>query len=229
MLNRLGAVVAVLLAAGLPSAALAQPATGPERFAPEMEAFAAADRAAAPPACQIVFTGSSSIRFWKTLAQDMAPAPVINRGFGGSQISDVNVFFDRVVAPYRPRAIFFYAGENDINAGETPDEVAADFGRFMDLKTAKLGAAPVYFIALKPSRARKGQKPLQDAANAKIRAMADARADLDYVDIVPAMLEADGSPKDIFVADGLHMTSAGYALWTAVVRPAVERAAKAPC
>ena len=59
--------------------------------------------------------------------------------------------------------------------------------------------------------------------------MADARADLDYVDVVPAMLEADGRPKDIFIADGLHMTSAGYALWTAVVRPVMETAAKTPC
>jgi lysophospholipase L1-like esterase len=228
MLKGLCAATVGLLIGGFAPVALAQ-SVGPERFAPEMEAFAAADRAAPPPGCQIVFTGSSSIRFWKTLAQDMAPIPVINRGFGGSQISDVNAFFDRVATPYRPRAIFFYAGENDINAGETPEQVAADFGRFMDLKTAKLGAAPVYFIALKPSKARLDQKPLQDAVNAKIRAMAQARADLDYVDVVPAMLEADGRPKDIFVADGLHMTPAGYELWTAVVRPVAETAAKAPC
>lgn len=219
------ALVAVLAA----TPALAQTATASERFAPEIEAFAAADRAAPPPACQIVFTGSSSIRFWKTLARDMVPVPVVNRGFGGSQISDVNFYFDRIVAPYRPRAIFFYAGENDINASETPEQVAADFERFMALKTAKLGAAPVYFIALKPSKARLDQKPLQDAVNAKIRAMAQARADLDYVDVVPAMLAADGRPKDIFVADGLHMTPAGYELWTAVVRPVAETAAKAPC
>jgi len=226
MLKRLCAVTAGLFVAGFAPLALAQSA---DRFAPEMEAFAATDRAAPPSGCQIVFTGSSSVRFWKTLAQDMAPIPVINRGFGGSQISDVNFYFDRVVTPYRPRAIFFYAGENDINAGKAPEQVTADFERFMDLKTAKLGAAPVYFIALKPSRARQDQKPLQDAVNAKIRSMAQTRADLDFVDVVPAMLDAEGRPKDIFVADGLHMTPAGYELWTAIVRPVAETAAKAPC
>ena len=234
MLNRLGAVtIALLVAVAAPGALAQQPApvqpAGPERLSSEIEAFAAQDRAAPPKACDLVFTGSSSVRFWRTLSEDMAPIPVLNRGFGGSQISDVNFYFDRVVGPYHPRAIFFYAGENDLHAGKAPDEVAADFERFMALKTARLGATPVYFISLKPSKARLDQKAAQDAVNAKIRAMAQARADLDYVDVVPTMLEADGSPKDIFIADGLHMTPAGYALWTAVVRPVAETAAKLPC
>ncbi|KRB40616.1 MAG: GDSL-type esterase/lipase family protein [Pseudomonadota bacterium] len=225
--SNLAVIVAGLLAA---TPAFAQPAAaGPEPFAPEIEAFAAHDRAAPPAFCQIVFTGSSSVRFWTSLARDMAPIPVINRGFGGSQISDVNAYFDRVVGAYHPRAVVFYAGENDIHAGEGAAEAVADFERFMALKTAKLGATPVYFISLKPSKARLGEKPRQDEVNAKIRALADARADLDYIDVVPAMLEADGRPKDIFIADGLHMTPAGYALWTAVVRPVVETAAKIPC
>lgn len=236
LINRLAAIAAaIFMAAAAPGALAQQPAaapaapTGPERLASEIEAFAAQDRATPPQACKLLFTGSSSVRFWRTLAEDMAPIPVINRGFGGSQISDVNFYFDRVVGPYHPRAIFFYAGENDLHAGKTPGEVAADFEQFMALKTAKLGATPVYFISLKPSKARLDQKAEQDAVNAKIRAMANARADLDYVDVVPTMLEADGAPKDIFIADGLHMTPAGYALWTAVVRPVAETAAKTPC
>ena len=236
MLNRLAAISAALLVAAAAPAAVAQQSSaatlqpaGPERLAPEIEAFAAQDRATPPERCKVVFTGSSSVRFWSTLAQDMAPIPVINRGFGGSQISDVNFYFDRVVGPYHPRAIFFYAGENDLHAGKAGSDVVVDFERFMTLKTAKLGATPVYFISLKPSKARWAQKTDQDAVNAKIRAMASTRADLDYVDVVPTMLQADGTPKDIFIADGLHMTSAGYALWTAVARPVAETAAKTPC
>ena len=229
MLVRYVVVSALTALAAAPAASPpSSAATG--RFAGEMEAFAAQDKAAPQPPCRIVFTGSSSIRFWTTLSQDMAPMPVINRGFGGAQVSDVNAHFDEVVGRYRPRAVVFYAGENDLNAGESKDSVAEDFGRFMKLKSEKLGAAtPVYFISLKPSKARWAQKAEQDAVNAKIRAMASARADLDYVDVVPTMLQADGTPKDIFIADGLHMTSAGYALWTAVVRPVAETAAKTPC
>ncbi|WP_310541523.1 SGNH/GDSL hydrolase family protein [Phenylobacterium sp.] len=195
------------------------------RFSPEIARFAELDKTTPTKPCGFLFTGSSSVRFWKTLDQDMAPHPVINRGFGGSQIADVTLYFDQVVTPYRPRAIFFYAGENDLNAGRTPDQVVADFQAFLDRKDKTLGATKVYFISLKPSKARWDQLASQSQVNAAIKALADQRPDLDYVDVVPAMLEA-GAPKDIFVADGLHMTPAGYVLWTQVVRQVVEHEAK---
>ncbi|MDO8379580.1 GDSL-type esterase/lipase family protein [Phenylobacterium sp.] len=194
-------------------------------FTPEIAHFAELDQAAPPKPCGFLFTGSSSVRFWKTLDQDMAPYRVINRGFGGSQIADVTLYFDQVVRPYRPRAIFFYAGENDINAGKAPVQVVADFQRFMDMKDQRLGKTKVYFIALKPSKLRWGQLAQQAQVNARIKALADKRTDLDYVDVVPAMLDG-GQPRDIYVADGLHMTPAGYELWTQVVRPVVEQEAK---
>lgn len=228
----LGLTLAVMATA---SVALAQvpapqppPSTevlSPERFAPEIARFAELDAATPPPTCAYLFVGSSSIRFWKSLTEDMAPYPVINRGFGGAHVSDVDFYFDKVVAPYKARAIFFYAGDNDLWAGKTPDQVMADFRTFLALKTEKLGQTPVYFIAVKPSKQRVAQLALQDQVNQAVRALAATRKDLRFVDIVPTMLEA-GVPKDIFVADGLHMTPEGYALWTAVVRPVVELDAK---
>ena len=62
----------------------------------------------------ILFTGSSSIVYWKKLTEDMAPLNVLNRGFGGSQIPDVTHYVGRIVLPYKPKGIVFYAGENDI-------------------------------------------------------------------------------------------------------------------
>ncbi|HEX4712619.1 GDSL-type esterase/lipase family protein [Phenylobacterium sp.] len=214
----------------LAAPACAQPAAtpaGPERFAPEIAAFAAADRQHMPAPCGFLFVGSSSIRFWRTLDADMAPLPALNRGFGGSTVADVDYYFDKVVAPYRPRAIVFYAGENDLDAGAAPGAVTADFARFLDLKTKALGETPVYFISLKPSKLRWAQRGAQAEVNAQIQAMAAQRHDLHYVDVVPAML-AGGIPKDIYVADGLHMTPDGYRLWTAVVRPVVQAEAKRP-
>lgn len=196
----------------------------PEAFAAEIAHFAELDAVQAPPACPYLFVGSSSIRFWRSLDTDMAPYPVINRGFGGSRISDVDYYFDQVVTPYRPRAIFFYAGENDLWSGESADKVVEDFQRFLDLKTQKLGGTPVYFISLKPSKLRLAQLPLQAEVNTRIKALAEQRPDLDYVDVVPAMLEA-GTLKDIYIADGLHMTPEGYMLWTGVVRPVLEHEA----
>jgi lysophospholipase L1-like esterase len=218
-------VLAVLIA--VPALAQPAPVRGPERFAPEIAAFAAADQAQAPRPCGFLFVGSSSIRFWRTLAADMAPYPVVNRGFGGSTVADVNFYFDKVVAPYRPRAIVFYAGENDLTAGKTPAEVAADFQRFMDLKTRALGAAPVYFITAKPSKLRFEQLGAQRDLNNLVRQMAAKRRDLTVIDVVGAMLE-NGQPKDIYVADGLHMTPAGYAIWTGIVKPVVAHEAAKP-
>lgn len=203
----------------------APPAPPPLPFAAEIARFAELDAASPPPTCGYLFVGSSTIRFWNTLGQDMAPYPVINRGFGGSKIEDVDFYFDRVVAPYHPRAIVFYAGENDLSAGQTVDQVVANFQRFLDLKTAQLGDAPVYFISLKPSKLRLAQMPLQSEVNARIRALAEARPDLDYIDVTPAMLD-QGVPKDLYVEDGLHMNPQGYALWTQIVRPALDRDAQ---
>jgi lysophospholipase L1-like esterase len=193
-----------------------------DQFAGEIEAFAKADRQNPPGPCHTLFVGSSSIRFWDSLTADMGARAVINRGFGGAQISDVNHYFDAVVRPYRPQAIVFYAGDNDIAAGKSPQSVVDDFQSFMALKTQALGATPVYFISIKPSKLRLAQLPLQARANAAIRAMARARQDLDFIDVVPEMLD-NGVPKDLFRKDGLHMTAKGYAIWAGAVNEALAR------
>jgi hypothetical protein len=187
----------------------------------EVDRFVEADRAAPPAACQVLFVGSSSIVKWReSLAADMAPMPVINRGFGSSHIEYVNRWFDEIVAPYRPRAIVFYAGENDIDSGKSVDRVLADFDAFMARKTRALGTTPVYFISLKPSKLRFAQFALQSQVNKAIRARAGKRSDLHYIDVVSPMLE-NGKPKDIFGPDGLHMTPEGYVIWTRLVRAAL--------
>jgi lysophospholipase L1-like esterase len=228
-------IMAAALACAAPGLAAAtgdrpRPAHTPQMFAPEIAAFAAADKAGAPRPCGFLFVGSSSIRFWNTLSRDMAPLPVINRGFGGSEISDVNYYFDQVVRPYRPRAIVFYAGENDVSDHKSPDQVAADLARFLALKTRAFGAVPVYFVSLKPSKLRWDQFPMQTQTNAKVRAMAADRSDLHYVDVVASMLE-NGQPKDIYRPDRLHMTAPGYAIWTAILKPVLlaEAARPAAC
>lgn len=205
-----------------PAQTPAPPATAlEESLRAEVDRFVAVDRAIPPASCQVLFVGSSSIVQWKdTLAADMAPMPVINRGFGSSHIEYVNRWFDELVAPYRPRAIVFYAGENDLNAGKPVERVVADFDGFMERKTRALGNTPVYFISLKPSKARITQFPQQTQVNEAIRRRAAERTDLHFIDVVPGMLDG-GKPKEIFVADGLHMTREGYEIWTRAVRAAL--------
>jgi GDSL-like Lipase/Acylhydrolase family len=187
----------------------------------EVDRFVQQDRLAPPAPCQILFVGSSSIVKWRaTLAADMAPLPVINRGFGSSQFEYVNRWFDELVTPYRPRAIVLYEGENDLAAGKTMSRVVKDFDTFMQLKTQRLEDTPVYFISVKPSKARFAQLPLQSAVNAQVRERAAHRGDVHFIDVVPQML-ADGKPRDIFEPDGLHMTREGYLIWRQLVRAAL--------
>ena len=87
-------------------------------------------------------------------------------------------------------------------------------------KTQALGKTPVYFISLKPSKLRFAQLSLQNQVNAAIRARAGKRSHLHYIDVVSPMLE-NGKPKDLFGPDGLHMTAAGYVIWTRGVRAAL--------
>jgi len=203
--------------------AAAAPIAADAPFRDEVMRFAELDRVSPPPACPVLFVGSSSIRMWDSLAADMAPLPVVNRGFGGSSTRHVNAYFDRVVTAYRPRAIVLYAGENDIDAGESPAEVLVQVEYFMALKDYRLGRqVPVFYISQKPSKLRAAQFQRQSKANEAVKAFAAQRDDLEYIDIVPAMLE-DGRPKDLYVQDGLHMNAAGYAIWREHVRAALER------
>lgn len=234
-MSRLAAgLAALLLSACATNATLPDLAQSPPGKAPAFDeaiaAFGEADRAAMPPRCATLFVGASSIRFWRSLKEDFPDRTVINRGFGGSTIWEVDHYFDRVVAPYKPKEIVFYAGENDLNAGRTPDQAYADFVQFMRLKDKALGATPVWFISAKPSKLRFDQLAQQTALNTKIRALANTRDDLAYIDVVAAMQKPDGTPKDIFVEDNLHMTPEGYALWTPLVDAALDagQSAKAP-
>jgi lysophospholipase L1-like esterase len=193
------------------------------RFEGAIAEFEREDAAAMPPPCVTLFVGSSSILFWRSLKEDFPQRKVINRGFGGSTIAEVNHYFDRIVAPYRPGAIVFYAGENDLNAGESPESVAAQFAWFMQQKDQALGRTPVWYISAKPSKLRLAQLPQQTDLNRRIAAMASSRRDLAYIDVVTPMMNPAGTPKDIFVVDGLHMTPEGYAIWTPIVEAALRK------
>jgi lysophospholipase L1-like esterase len=199
----------------------------PTVWAGEMRRFDKLDRRDGAPSNVIVFTGSSSIRFWSTLPADMSPLPVLNRGFGGSQIDDVTYYAERVALRYRPKAIVFYAGENDMagvlwSRKKTPQEVRDAFRRFCEKIFAAAPNTPIYFISIKPPKRRIAQWPHMQVANRLIRDYCASDRRLHYIDIVPAMSDALGSPRlDLYVWDGLHMNAQGYAIWTSLVKAAL--------
>lgn len=216
--------LALVLLGGLPVLHAAETVAttnkySPARFEKDIAAYEAMDKTNRPPSRPIVFLGSSSIRMWKTLAEDFPKHKVMNRGFGGSHVSDSVAFAERIVTPYKPRLVLMYAGDNDIGAGKTPEQVLSDFKAFVAKVHAANKKTKVSYIAIKPSLKRWNLVEQVKEANRLIAEYCKSDKRLDYIDVFTPMLGADGLPKpELFVKDGLHMTPEGYAIWTAVVK-----------
>ena len=210
--------VAVALLLSVPPL-VAQP-PDPSRWEQDIRAFEAADAARKPPAGAVLFIGSSSIRLWSTLETDFPGVPVINRGFGGSQLPDVAAYVDRIVTPYQPRKVVVYCGGNDINAGRSAAEVLADYQKLVQAIHAKAPATPIAFISVAPNPARWAQIETVREANRLIAEWSATDPRLGFIDVHQAMLGPDGTPMTgIFLDDELHMNHSGYAIWRAVVGP----------
>ncbi len=192
----------------------------PTVWEPEIAAFEQADRASPPSGGEILFVGSSSIRFWDGLAEDMAPLRVIRRGFGGAKLSDLLHFADRIIFAYSPRAIVIHAGGNELtdvpgNRKRTPEEAHSDFQALIARIRAGLPGVPVYYLALRPSSLPGARDRLLEL----IRADCDAQPDLHYLDAGAKLALPDGSPDPKLIRwDRIHLNRAGYALWAPPVR-----------
>ena len=195
-------------------------------YEPEIQAFEAADRASPPEPGQALFIGSSSIRMWTTLAEDMSPVPVLNRGFGGSKTGEVLAVFDRIVLPYKPSIIVYYCGDNDLGIDKTDSQGVADgFLEFDRRARAEWPEVRVFYIPIKASVQRWSNWAAMKRTNEIVRAYCERTAGAVYVDTVTPTLTAAGLPDPtIFRQDGLHMNEKGYAIWTSVVRPPVLKA-----
>jgi hypothetical protein len=216
----LALVVLAAGAVGLYLAYLGRSGADPAFFESEIEAFLESDREQPPAPGGIVFVGSSSIRFWSSLAEDMAPLPIVRRGFGGAHLSHVVHNAPRIVIPYAPRAVVVYAGNNDIAAGKSVDTVVADFEALVRLLEAALPETDIHFLSIKPTPLRWKLWPEMARVNARIRALADADPRLHFIDGGQVLLGPDGRPdRAFFRFDGLHLSAKGYAAWTSVVRP----------
>jgi lysophospholipase L1-like esterase len=165
----------------------------------------------------VVFAGSSSVRLWD-LQKSFPDKNYVNSGFGGSQIRECTHFVPRLVLPHRPRAVVFYAGDNDINGQRTAEQVHDDFTAFVAAIHNELPQCRILFVAIKPSIARWQQREVQADANARIEKMCSMDNRLQYVDIATPMLGDEGKPQSkFFAADGLHLSEQGYRLWTEIV------------
>jgi lysophospholipase L1-like esterase len=210
----LSALVTLVLLLAIPLRAT------PDKWTADIDKFAAADAAHAPAKGGVVFVGSSSIRFWDSLAADFPGIPTLNRGFGGSEMADSAFYADRIVIPYQPRVVVVYAGENDIAAGKSPETVLADFRAFRTKVHAALPETRILYLAMKesPSRAKVRAQILAGDKLIATDCATDPRCT--FVDVATPLLTPGGAYRpELFRDDQLHMKPAGYAIWTKVLAP----------
>ncbi len=170
----------------------------------------------------IVFVGSSSIVRWD-LKKSFPDLPVLNQGFGGSHLIDSVHYADRIVLPYRPSVVVVYAGDNDLAGGKTPQRVLKDYQKFVSKVHQQLPRTRIVYIAIKPSIRRWELIKEVRKANALIAEAASHDDRLAFVDVDQPMIGSDGKPrKELLAADGLHLSEAGYELWTKLVRPQLQ-------
>lgn len=192
------------------------------RWEPQIQKFEQGDRETSPPLNGIVFTGSSSARGWD-VERFFPDLPVINRGFGGSQTTDVIEFFDRILVPYQPKSIVFYSGDNDISGGKTTETVIADVKQFAAMVHEKLPETHIYFIPPKASISRWKLWPQMKEVGAAQEEMARTNPRIHFIDTNTPLLGENGEPDPkFFRADGLHLSEEGYILWSDLLRPMLK-------
>ena len=184
--------------------------------------FEEADKAQPPAPGGIVFVGGSSIRLWD-LKESFPDQTLINRGFGGSQLIDSVQYADRIINKYRPRLVVVYAGDNDLAAGKSAEQVRDDYRALVAKIHAALPETKIVFLAIKPSIARAKLIEAQKKTNEMIADDIARDPRLVFLDVGTPLLDVDGKPRpELFVKDGLHLSKAGYAIWTGLVAPLLK-------
>lgn len=196
-----------------------QAAGDPAFFEREIAAFEADDARQRPTPGGIVFTGSSSIRLWSTLHDDMAPLRVIQRGFGGAHMEHVVHNAPRIVIRYAPRAVVVFVGGNDIGSGKSAARVVGDFRAFLDLVRGELPEADVWILSMKPSKLRWEMWSEMQKVDIALRELAAADLRIRFVETGRTLLDPNGEPDDVYIFDGLHLNAEGYRRWTSLLRP----------
>ncbi len=211
----LSLVVVALLASPLGAA--------PDYWKKDIQKFLTADAANPPPQDAVLFIGSSSIRMWKTLAKDFPQVKTINRGFGGSELADSVYYADQIAIPYRPRIVVLYAGDNDVANNKSPEQIAADFVAFREKIHAALPQTRIIYLAVKLSPSRMQFRDAALRTNELIAADCAQHPLCTFVDIVTPMLDDAGQPRpELFLSDMLHLSDAGYAIWTRALAPHLQ-------
>ena len=170
---------------------------------------------------RVVFVGSSSIRLWDGLAEDMYPIEVLQHGFGGAKLNDVVYYAERLVNVYQPRAVVVFAGTNDIDPSskKPAEQLLASYKAFVATVRADQPGIPIYYIGITPSPRRWTVWPAAQATNTLIQQWSATDPNLHFIDTSASLMGSNGEPDpDNYRFDGLHLSDQGYAIWRKIIR-----------
>ena len=202
-------ILLVALMIGLLIRSQNQAADQPDYFEEEILVFENADSVSFPEPGQIVFVGSSSVRFWDSLIKGMKPLPIIQRGFGGAHMEHVLHNLNRVV----------FVGVNDIGSGKTPTHVGNNFRIFVDRISASLPQTDIWLMSMKPSKARWDKWSQMLEVNEHLIQLARENEHVFFEDTGATLLNSQGTPDDVYIFDGLHLNEEGYTRWINHLKP----------
>jgi lysophospholipase L1-like esterase len=194
------------------------------RYESEIKAYEARDKARPVKRGETLFIGSSTFRLWGNLETEFQDLHAVNRAFGGATIDEINHYAERIVIPYKPSRIVFYAGTNDLAEGDSAKTVYEDFLEFERIVHKKLPATKIYFVSMSPGPVRVKLQKRYDETNALVSAEARRSNKFKFVDIRPVMYDGKGKLKgNLFGFDRLHMNKAGQDAWEPIIRNALAK------
>jgi hypothetical protein len=178
----------------------------------------------------VLFIGSSSIRLWKSIEEDLDTYEPIKRGYGGAHYYDIIHFTNRLVSPHKVKAIAIFVA-NDITGKEnginnqtvnrdlSPKEVL----RLVKFVTKEIRKShekvPVFFIETTPTSKRWKVWDKISKANDLIENYTSKYENLYYINTRSFYIGSDGMPNDsLFVKDKLHLNREGYKLWGKIIK-----------
>ena len=155
----------------------------------------------------------------------------VNHGFGTSSADDLLYYYDRMVRPYKPRALVLATGGNDVGFGYTAKEVMEIEARIIDWAQADFPGIKIYCFSTDPNVKHKGEKTrgtrFRDEYDELLEDYCRRRENCTYVSLVnqPFYFENpedvgdyDKVRDDIFVKDGVHLNPKGYAMFMDFLR-----------
>lgn len=195
-----------------------------KRWDKEVKSLEELDRTQQDSPNSILFIGSSSIRLWESMSEDMAPWPTIRRGYGGAKFSDLVVFTERLTKNHNYRALVVFVA-NDITGGQddkTPEQVLGLYQMLVKLARQSHPDRPIFFIAITPNSKRFHVWDKIGQANRLIKEYCETDPKLHFIDTEQYYLDEKGRPRDeLFVDDKLHQNRTGYKLWASIIKPAL--------